>query len=243
MPASTGLVDGPADVFDADDFEEKIEMAGAIRTNRSRRSRCSVWMSPFVQPHDDAARARRALLERHDPADDQLGRLATAVERSLDEADQVVLDQLAHLGELLGPEHGRGRAAQVLEGQLGHPRQAGPALLDVADLDVGDHPAQDDLGLFGEAGQVGDAMGRQGLEQIRVARQGMARHVEAERLLLAGQHLGIGQLGDVGQVARRRPSWPLPLPWPLEPAAIVVSRSSKSPRWPRRRSSCLAWPA
>ena len=52
-------------------------------------------------------------------------------------------------------------------------------------------------------------MGRQGLEQGRVAGQGMARHVEAERLLLAGQELGVGQLGNVGQVDRGRVvAWP-----------------------------------
>ena len=57
------------------------------------------------------------------------------------------------------------------------------------------------------AGQVGDAVGRQGLEQAGVARQGMARHVKAERLLLVGQQLGVGHLGDIGQVAHggRRP--------------------------------------
>ncbi len=34
------------------------------------------------------------------------GGIATAVERPLDEDDLVVLDQVGHLGELLGPEHG-----------------------------------------------------------------------------------------------------------------------------------------
>ena len=68
--------------------------------------------------------------------------------------------------------------------------------------DVDDHAAEDDFGLVGCGGQVGDAVGRQRLEQVGVARQGMARHVEAQGLLLEGQLLGIGQLGQVGQTAR-----------------------------------------
>ena len=94
----------------------------------------------------------------------------------------------------------------------------------------------------GDGGQVGDAVGRQGLEHAGVPGQGMARHVEAERLLLVGQLLGVGQLRDVGQRGCRCAMWPLPSAVGLG-AWADDSRSSKSPRWPRRRSSCLACPA
>ena len=43
---------------------------------------------------------------------------------------------------------------------------------------------------------------RQGLEQARVPRQGMAGHIKAERLFFVGQELGVGHLRDVGQVHR-----------------------------------------
>ena len=55
-------------------------------------------------PRDSSA---GAALERDDLGDDQLGGVAAAVERPLDEADQVVLDEVFVLGELLGPEHRR----------------------------------------------------------------------------------------------------------------------------------------
>jgi hypothetical protein len=72
-----------------------------------------------------------------------------------DEGDRVGLDQRLVLGELLGPEHRRDRAGEVLEGELGHARQARAALLDVAHRDAGDHAAEGDLGLLGDAAEVG----------------------------------------------------------------------------------------
>ena len=69
----------------------------------------------------------------------------------------------------------------------------------------------------------------------------MARHVEAERLLLLGEPLGVGQLGHVGQVHRA----------PRRAVAVAVavgsgawlgsSKMSKRPRWPR--CDPPAWPA
>ena len=158
-----------------------------------------------MQPHDDPlGQLGTPLLDGDDPAHDQLGGIATAVERPLDEDDRVVLDQVGHLGELFRPEHGRRRAAQVLEGELGHPGQPGPALLDRLQRHVDDDTAEGDLGLLFHGAKVGDAVRRQRLEFLGVAGQRVARHVEAQRLLLVGQPLGLGLLGNVGEVARRR---------------------------------------
>ena len=90
-----GLVDGAAHVLQAEDLEIEVEVAGWTRT-AGAGGRLSSCVYALAERHDDPARQLgRPSLERDDPADDQLGRVATAVERPLDEADQVVLDQVA----------------------------------------------------------------------------------------------------------------------------------------------------
>ena len=74
----------------------------------------------------------------------------------------------------------------------------------------------------------------QGLEQFCVSRQGMAGHIKAQRLLFFGQKLGIGHLGNLGQVHQTRGG---PVGMAVGPGA---SSSSNSPRCPRRGR--LAWP-
>ena len=193
-------------MLDAHDLEEEIEVPGADANEPQQPLEVGLLVHALVQPHDDAAgQLGGGGLEGHDLADDQFGGLAPAVERSLDEADQVVLDELANLGEFLGPEHGRGRAASS-------PRSVSLAMRVRPDRlfctlrtwTLAIIPPRMTSVFSGSPASSADAMGRQGLEQGRVASQGMARHVEAERLLLAGQELGVGQLGNVGQVDRGR---------------------------------------
>ncbi len=76
-----------------------------------------------------------------------------------------------------------------------------------------------------------------------VAGQGMARHVEAQRLLLLGQLLGVGQLGDVGQAQQARPCAVAVAVAVGRRHGVAASKTSKRPSWPRLRSSCLACPA
>ncbi len=109
------------------------------------------------------------------------------------------LQDRLELGEVRRPHHRGGRPAQVLERHLAHAGQAVAALFDVLDLQADDHPAEGDLGLLADGPEVGDLMGREGLKHLGVSGQRVARHVEAERLLLVGQTLDLGVFLDVGQ--------------------------------------------
>ena len=98
-----GLVDGPADLLQAHDLEIEVEVPGPDSDEPEQALEVLVWCTPLCsRTTTPRVSSAAALLERDDLADDQLGRVAAAVERSLDEADQVVLDQLAILANSSG---------------------------------------------------------------------------------------------------------------------------------------------
>ena len=107
-------------------------------------------------------------------------------------------------------------AAQVLEGELGHPGEPRPALLDVADLDVGDHAAQDDLGLFGQrrparrrGGSPGPGASRRGgSEGGSTCRSPSAFFSSASRSA-SGSSGRSGRCVRRGRRGRCRSTWPL----------------------------------
>ena len=95
LQGGAGLVDGATDPGEAEDLEVEVEVPGpdpdlAEQPLAGRSS----WWTPLWSGDDDPARelggprSRGMILEI-----DQLGRVAAAVERPPDEADQVVLDQ------------------------------------------------------------------------------------------------------------------------------------------------------
>ena len=65
--------------------------------------------------------------------------------------------------------------------------------------DARDHAADRDLSLVGALAQLADLVRRVALERLAEAVEGVAAEVEAERLLLVGEQLGVGPLLDLRQ--------------------------------------------